>query len=472
MKLVITVDVGASLTKIVYRLWKSSKEWQTGYICMSPLIEEISSDRLQEYLDYKGWTGMPVPEEDAYLKVDSFYFVIGDLAKEFDAEDRTFERKYENALYKVLAAIGSVLQNQNFQTKKQLPTWISVLLPWEEYSDRKRFTDQLVKMLPSYKFRGETIKVKATIESILVMPEGGGIASAYILKKGAEYLRGKKIGIGMFGHQNITGLLLNNGKLVKGESPKIGLTWFLDRVIELTSGLDRSLLLKAITQCCAALKIDSSTPFTIENCTYRTDGDRYRLGKSSRPKYDSSYEAIRSLATARKQELREKEIEDIYRAIKKAELEYFEKVEKWLAKIFPVKEIDYLIFSGGAVPFLKQHLESYCNSYRLVEFERVYENNEFKFVKVAGVNEYVGKSEPYIELVSDLDLAAVVKEQLKLSNRQVEELSLDTRLVDGYGIFEYLLETEKQHELKQKKAAKAAKAEAAQTSEVAQTPSA
>ena len=446
MKLVITVDVGASLTKIIYRFWKSSKNSQTGYVCMSPLMEKITADKLKDYLDFIGWVGMPQPEDEAYLKIGDDYFVVGNLAKEFDAEDRTFERKYENALFKVLAAIGVVLTKNKVKNEEQIQIWVSVLLPWAEYNDRPIFVNQLLKYLGNFEFRGQPVKVKATKENIIVMPEGGGIATAYCLKKGALYLKGKTIGIAMFGHQNITGLVIKNGKLIRGDSPKIGLTWFLDHVIQSTSGLDREKLLKAINQCWADLKLDITTPYVIGCSRENSLGQKYKLGRTSRPQYNRSYQAITDLATARNQELRNLEIDSIERAIAKAEDDYFEKVKKWLRKMFPLKETDYLLFSGGAVRFIKQVLEDYCNCYRPVDYWGKYHNSKYRFIKINGVNEYLGFSDPYIELVSDFELAKVVKELLKLSLRDIEEL-LDIRFADNHGIFEYTLEIEKKQKL-------------------------
>ncbi|MDJ0727673.1 MAG: ParM/StbA family protein [Prochloraceae cyanobacterium] len=473
MKLVITVDVGASLTKIIYRLWKNSKEWQQGQICMSPLSEKITHQKLKDYLDFKGWVGMPSPEDEAYISVDDQYYVVGELAKEFDAEDRTFERKYENALYKVLAAIAVVLETNQIKNKKQIPIWVSVLLPWEEYNDRKRFTTQLLKYLGNYKFRGQSVKVKASQKTIMVMPEGGGIATAYCLKKGAQHLKGKTVGIAMFGHQNVTGLILKNGKLVAGESPKIGLTWFLDRAIALTSDLNREKLLKAIVQCLSELEIDRGTRYKKPDSWIDSpEGKRFQLGLTMRPSYDGNYEGIKSLATARSKDLREEEVKDISRAIAKARSEYFEKIAKWLSKMFPLQETDYLIFSGGAVLFIKQQLESYCNSYRPIETEKGHKTDIYKYIRLKGVGEYVGFSEPYIELVSDRDFATVVRENLEFSDREIEELSLDARFVDGYGIFEFTLgmvtELEQQQKAEATKKAKAAKkaAEAVKASDL------
>ena len=140
---------------------------------------------------------------------------------------------------------------------------------------------------------------------------------------------------------------------------------------------------------------------------------------------------------------------------------HVEKVEKWLSKVFPLKEVDYLLFSGGAARFIQQKLEGYCNCYRPISPASDYQTKHYKFIEIEGGTEYEGLSDPYIELVSDRDLAAVVREKLDLSPRLVGELSLDIRLVDAYGIFEYLLEMEKKYELKQREAAIKAKATAA-----------
>lgn len=118
MKLVITVDCGASMTKVVYELQKSSSERIKSYFWMPPEIERISSAELKEYFELKGWIGLADPIQQAYLKVEENYcYVVGKLARQFHPEDRVFQLKYENALYKIMSAIGVVLQKHQIKEK-------------------------------------------------------------------------------------------------------------------------------------------------------------------------------------------------------------------------------------------------------------------------------------------------------------------------------------------------------------------
>ena len=54
----------------------------------------------------------PSPIRQAYLKVNQQTFVVGYFASKFDPEDRLQEIKYENALYKTLAAVGVIAESE------------------------------------------------------------------------------------------------------------------------------------------------------------------------------------------------------------------------------------------------------------------------------------------------------------------------------------------------------------------------
>ncbi len=99
--LYLSVDCGGSQTKsqtkIIYQLADAESP---GYLLMSPLVEEIKPEKIVTYLDRKSSLGSPAPDREAYLKWQERVFVVGDLAREFDPEDRTSEQKYENALYR------------------------------------------------------------------------------------------------------------------------------------------------------------------------------------------------------------------------------------------------------------------------------------------------------------------------------------------------------------------------------------
>lgn len=427
----LSVDCGGSVTKGIYKLPDSQGRY---YLMMSPEVEQITAEKLQNYFDYAGWLGSPAPEQQAWLQWDKQVFVVGAMALKFDPADRLRELKYENALYKVAAVIGAIIQRHSL--KKNIKIELGVLLPWNEYSDRQRFKEQLEKLLRSYQFRGETIKVQ--LERFVVRPEGGGLAAAYIMKKGLDWFRSKRLGVLMFGHRNLTALMFENGELKSGESPLIGFSVFLDRLRELTSGLDRDRLASALWKGLA--EAGSSTH----------DVDlELELGCTFHPEW-KDLEAIQSLATAKDWSLRQKEIHDIASAIKVATSDYEKKIIRWLNAVFPLP-LDEAIVSGGAARFVEPELEDYFHCYYALkpEWRRCLSTHNSKQVYL---NERTGeyKAEldaPYFTpIIWDAGISSTISSSLGLDTPQATQLNLAARLVDAFGLLEYMVAKESQGE--------------------------
>ncbi|MEA5504997.1 hypothetical protein VB735_18175 [Halotia wernerae UHCC 0503] len=165
LNLAASIDVGGSGTKIIYKFsdWKEPK-----FFLMSPEVEQITKADFQRYLDNQLWNGIPLPEHQAYLEWQQSIFIVGEFAHEFAAVDRIHERKYENALYKVLAAVGVILEKHGVASKKpksksaKITLDLAFLLPWNEYNDHKRFFSQLQEMFKAFKFRGQVWDITLT----------------------------------------------------------------------------------------------------------------------------------------------------------------------------------------------------------------------------------------------------------------------------------------------------------------------
>ena len=147
-KIFLCVDPGGSQTKIIYQLPQDEKP---RYLLMSPEVEEIKEDNLKRYLEKESSMSNPSPIRQAYLEVNQQTFVVGYFASKFDPEDRLQEIKYENALYKTLAAVGVIVELNNLNPKKIL-LQLAVLLPWNEYEDREKFYNKLIEYLSSFVF--------------------------------------------------------------------------------------------------------------------------------------------------------------------------------------------------------------------------------------------------------------------------------------------------------------------------------
>jgi hypothetical protein len=409
--LYLSVDCGGSQTKIIYQL---SGEESPGYLLMSPLVEEIKPEKIASYLDRKSSLGSPAPEREAYLKWQERVFVVGDLAKEFDPEDRTNEQKYENALYKVAAAIGVIVSRLKLKLgKKKLEVHLGVLIPWDEYNDRSIFEERLRTILAGFEWRG--VSLFCSIGSILVRPEGGGVAATYIRQNGTDWLHDKKIAVLMFGHRNVTALYFDRGKLV-GDSPLLGFSNFLDAVMERKS-VDRELLSIAVMDTIAIAYNDTHEQRKSHN--YYPDWTKYQ--------------PIKNLVRAKDAELKVEECKLITSAISAATKEYWEKIEKWLVKIIP-KDLDIVIISGGASEFLEPNLERYFN----VRHERLQDNEVYVYNKRTGGYIPIDKNKPMPELLWGVEIIDLVREKFKIEPDE-DDHNMAIRLVDCYGLFDYLI---------------------------------
>jgi hypothetical protein len=404
------VDCGGSQTKIIYQL---AGHESPGYLLMSPLVEEIKPEKIVTYLDRKSSLGSPAPDREAYLKWQERVFVVGDLAREFDPEDRTSEQKYENALYKVAAAIGVIVERLKLKLgKKKLEVHLGVLIPWDEYNDRSIFEERLRTILAGFEFRG--VSISCSIESLLVRPEGGGVAATYIRQNGTDWLHQKKIAVLMFGHRNVTALYFDRGKL-SGDSPLLGFTNFLDAVIERKS-LDRESLSNAVMDTVAQAYNGTHPKDKADNC-YPNWG---------------KYSPIKGLAKAKDVKLNEQECELIVDAIAVATEEYWEKIEKWLGKTIP-SAVDIVIISGGAGEFLEPDLERYFNACHELTRE-----SSYYFWKRTGVYVAQDNAKPMPELLWCVEIVKLVREKFKISADK-DDHNLAIRLADCYGLFDYLV---------------------------------
>ena len=413
-KVFLCVDPGGSQTKIIYQLTKDKKP---RYLLMSPAVEEIKEDNLKRYLEKESSMSNPSPVRQAYLEVNKRTFVVGYFASKFDPEDRLQEIKYENALYKTLAAVG-VIADQNNLNPKKISLQLAVLLPWNEYEDRQKFYKKLKEYFSDFVFRGKSYSVK--LDKFICRPEGGGLAAIYTRKKGSQWQQNKKLGILMFGHRNITALYFEHGDLT-GDSPLIGFSKFLDNVISRTSGLDRERIASAIFKGLAS-----------------KNSERYDSPRSAShtfyPEW-SKLDEIEELANAKDSDLRSQEIADVCQAIDIATEEYWITVSKWLANVFPTN-LDSVVISGGASRFLEPDLEKYFNC------EHIYDKDDSSYYRP-----YLrtGKYQPlkanlhFTPIVWGAGVVSEIEEILALDGEEEAENSLSYRLVDAYGLFALLI---------------------------------
>lgn len=421
--LFLCVDPGASQTKIIYQL---KGDDSPHYLLMPPDLEAISQNSLDLYFDSKGWIGHPSPLQQAWLHVNDEVFAVGAFASKFDPEDRLNELKYENALYKVLAAVGVIREQHELNPRKKLILQLALLLPANEYNDRQRFREQLTLYLNRFSFRGRTLKFK--LERFLCRPEGGGLASIALVRNGLGWLQQRKLGVLMLGHRNVSALYFEYGEMKTTDSPLIGFSGLIDSVVARTSGLSRDGVARAVNQ---GLDAAGNSIFVRHYQNSYSERENYY---TEHPRWQE-LQPIKDLATAKDSSLRASEIEAIVAAINGATEQYWSKLSKWIGRTFDDTP-DAVIVSGGAARFLQPELENYFNCEPIHNYDFSLENRGRKIYFHTGKYKICDERYPFTPIIWGAGLQEIVKTTFDLAD---DRQSLCYRLVDAYGLFDQLL---------------------------------
>lgn len=398
----ICVDTGNSGTKIVY---SNPDTNELNSLFMSSALDEVEAEQLENKLEHS--LGFPSPEQRAWVKVDNKLIAVGELAEKFSPRDRRKISKYENALFKILAAIGVIVGTHFEQTRRRVKIKLGLLLPWSEYKDRERLFGELERISPEYEFRGRKVRVSITRKDFLCYPEGGGIAMARAKSKGLDWFKQERFGVLMLGDRNWTGLYFESGEMKKGSSPLEGFSFMLDQIIDSAPCLlNREILRQAIFKAIV-------------------EGNK---GRHQSLEYSwSELEAIQSLATAMNKNLRRSEIDDIDKAIASVAKNWSEKLEHFIAEIFPQKLTEVNV-CGGALPFFKPLIENYFNCVVSDSAENCSPINIAK---------------PYTQVIADGGTTQTVAEVLKFKSITAIESAFSTRFADVFSLMEFLTAEEK-----------------------------
>jgi len=127
--------------------------------------------------------------------------------------------------------------------------------------------------------------------------------------------------------------------------------------------------------------------------------------------------------------LRKQECEQIHAALVSARDEYVDKIQKWLGKTLP-SDIDVVILNGGGSQFLEPSLERYFNA--------SHDGKRDYTWKRSGVYLPADKNKPMPEIVWGGELLESVRAKFKI-DKQKDAHNLAIRLLDCYGLFDYLL---------------------------------
>lgn len=402
------IDTGNSGSKIVYSFPETGKMYS---LLMSSALAEVSLERIKNKVSRSNWIGQSSPEQQAWIKNGNEVIAVGEFAGEFSPEDYRTKPKYENALYKILAAIGVIIETHQLSKRKQFKIQLGLLLPWDEYKTQELLISELKRLSSEFEFRGQ--KNRAKILSCICYPEGGGIASSRVKQEQADWLKKQRLGILMLGDRNCTALYFEHGKLKDGASPLVGFSFLLDQIIKDTPYLlgqekSRENLSGAIFQ-----GVDLAKRWTTKS------------DKSGRPLWQE-ISSVQNLATARNENLRKAEIKDIGETITAHSIEWEQKLSKLIQEIFP-DSLTELNVGGGALPFYTPFIKEYFN----YDFAPSVNNNPAPMSY---------GSQSHTPVVNSAGMVETVAKTLNLRSSTDIELALPIRFVDVYCLINSLID--------------------------------
>jgi hypothetical protein len=432
----LAVDFGGSQSKIIYKL----AEWdKPKYLLLDPTCVEITKSQFDSYQSRVGWSGNSTPELELWCCYQERVVLLGEYAKAYDSQENLLKLKYEDARWKILGAIGLIAEchKVKISPKKSLKLALAVVLPSDEYSDRKAFEEQLNLMCSGFQVRDSFLKV--SIEKFLCRPEGAGLTSMYLSWRGKDYLKSNHFGVLMFGHRNASILVFNRGQKKLSESPHLGFSQFLDVITKSASGLDKERLTKAIYQ---TITLYNSAKFT----SYKKNSNEYHHSKGTHPElfcyvdYPDwiKYKPIQNLVKVGDSQLKEKKIKEISVVINTAIQEYWHKVKNWMSQKLP-QDINEVFIGGGASYFLQPLLEEYFNCIcRECEIEKYSDGKwltEHKYI----CKKYTNSSSDQTTIYWSSRISTQIKKVFDIDNQLDEEHFVTERLVDCSGIYTDLI---------------------------------
>lgn len=319
-EITIAADFGASLGRAIYSTSPNHSNPQL--ILLDPQVVIVPAKSIDNYEKFK--IGQANPEDSAWIQFSDTHFAVGFLAKKtFNSVHCLESLKVDSAIPQALSIVGSVAQKNNLPSSFSLS--LGILLPWNEFRDREKFQSQISAALSDYIFRGQRFSVQ--LDSFTALPEGGGIFARGRVPEslGQKLLTPQQLTIAviMLGYRNSSLLVIEKGELTRGATGDLGFARMVQKIQTFTSGQKAEHLIPVICQA------------------------RDKLGKR----------VLETLVRSQRQELRQKEVEEIAEAIADARGEYVALLQNWLLQHLPTQtKIDEFIISGGTARYLQREL--------------------------------------------------------------------------------------------------------------------
>lgn len=186
-KLLLTADLGASLTKCFYR-------WVTDHSPL-PLKHKTCCSAVRRITSAQYELKQNADCNTSVLHIEDEFWAVGENARDAVTSVNLRIPKFRNALAKVLALVGQVITEQiPVDSSPELHIELGVLLPINEMGDALELSRRLRVLLYDFGHNGHQIRFKS-VQAVHISPEGYGIRG--LAKRFPS-------GVAMFGHRDFT----------------------------------------------------------------------------------------------------------------------------------------------------------------------------------------------------------------------------------------------------------------------------
>ena len=315
---IIALDFGGSLTKIIYQ----SADDTPQVLTMFPEVAvTTATSGSSSWTD--GILGLESPAESrAWVELDSQRWAVGAMARQLYAPAGLKGVKWERAIIKTLAALWVIQQWLGLRSGFKVA--LTCVLPPGEYEDRHRFEERLREALEGFETPTGTLKVtlgQSGQTHFACFPECAGVSSLY----SQQTPPGETIAFLMLGFRNASLLLSRNGVFGLGVTSELGFIRCIEAVQAQTSGLQTDVLVRAIAE---AHQTKNAYPY-VSIVPYQDEAERV------------------------------KEARRLVTVVDAAKESYLQMLSRWLDEVLPLPEQPTLAFYGGTTDLMKFHLDKY-----------------------------------------------------------------------------------------------------------------
>ncbi|NJL37267.1 MAG: hypothetical protein HC840_05575 [Leptolyngbyaceae cyanobacterium RM2_2_4] len=203
-------DIGTSGSKFFYRVRDDQKE----ALWMGSGVADGLTTLALSILNAGGR-----PQDHAWLQVGNEVILVGDAAKTFVEGNSLVENKANQAVYKIVAALGVIAEKERMPSQYEAVIWLP--LPLTEMNTKDEIAAKLTQTAQNFRFRGMAQQVRVSLK---FCPEGFGL---YLNRKAQLDATGVPIDqrrtfILMMGHRNLSVLCFEQGSLKSAKSNSDG----------------------------------------------------------------------------------------------------------------------------------------------------------------------------------------------------------------------------------------------------------